>query len=273
MRLARFIPPVLMVILTAFVTPNSLAQLPPLKAQKAKPAEVILIASAANFSMAMKQLIAEFESQHNNAGRVKASYGSSGKIYAQIKHGAPFQLFFSADQEKPQALFNSGLTVGKPITYAVGALALWSNNAEFKQREQQKLQTGQFNKLALANPKLAPYGAAALEVLESLNLISTTRSKWVLGENVAQAYQFVASGNAELGFIALSQVIHNSHNDDYWALPRHLYKPIKQDLVVLKRGEHSQLVNAFLAFIKSDQGQRIIHSHGYTSLDTKEPSQ
>lgn len=227
-------------------------------------AEQTNIAVASNFTHTMKALIGEFEkiSEH----QIKASYGSSGKIYAQIKHGAPFQLFFSADQSKPLALYNEGLTTGKPFTYAFGALALWSSNTAFKNLELQKLQSGEFNKLSLANPKLAPYGIAAMEVLESLELLEPTRQKWVQGENIAQTYQFVGTGNADLGLVALSQVINNQaiNPSDFWPVPAKLYQPIRQDAVLLKRGKNNAAAKAFLQFISTKKSEEIIKSYGYT---------
>lgn len=235
-------------------------------------AESVHIAVASNFTHTMKELITAFEKQSPHT--IKASYGSSGKIYAQIKHGAPFDIFFSADQSKPALLFNQGLThKNKPFTYAFGALALWSNNPQFKGQDlKQKLQSGEFNKLALANPKLAPYGLAAIDVLDNLNLRETTKNKWVKGENIAQTYQFVASANADLGFIALSQVIQQQSRSDTWAIPSHLHTPIRQDAVLLNTQhpntmENRQAATEFLQFISGVKAQAIIQSYGYTTHD------
>ena len=237
-------------------------------------AEQANIAVASNFISTMKILIREFENTSDH--QIKASYGSSGKIYAQIQHGAPFQIFFSADQLKPLALFNEGLTVDKPFTYASGALALWSSNIDFKNQQLQKLQAGEFNKLSLANPKLAPYGIAAMEVLKELKLVEPTRKKWIQGENIAQTYQFVGTGNADLGFVALSQVIQQKSMDipNYWPVPANLYQPIRQDAVVLKLGKNNNAVWDFLHFMNSDQGQAIIKSYGYKTQENmlREPS-
>jgi molybdate transport system substrate-binding protein len=231
-------------------------------------AEQTNIAAASNFTHTMKVLIGEFEKTSEH--QIKASYGSSGKLYAQIKHGAPFQLLFSADQGKPLALYKEGLTIGKPFTYAFGALALWSSNTAFKNLELQKLQSGEFNKLSLANPKLAPYGIAAMEVLENLELLELTRQKWVQGENIAQTYQFVGTGNADLGFVALSQVINNQviNKSAYWQVPTKLYQPIRQDAVLLKRGKNNAAAKEFLLFIRSEKGQSIIKSYGYHTEDS-----
>jgi len=229
-------------------------------------ADTTHIAVASNFTGAMKELIHVFEKSSSH--KVKASYGSSGKIYAQIKHGAPFQIFFSADQAKPFALYQQGLTAEKPFTYAFGALALWSSHPDVQHNELTRLQANDFNKLSFANPKLAPYGIAAREVLENLNLIQATQKKWVQGENIAQAYQFVGSGNADLGFVALSQV---KNKTTYWSVPSKLYSPIRQDAVLLSSGpnmssgKNDTAANAFLQFVHSEQSQAIIESYGYTA--------
>jgi molybdate transport system substrate-binding protein len=226
-------------------------------------ADVVHIAVASNFTHPMKELITAFEKQ--SAHSIKASYGSSGKIYAQIKHGAPFDIFFSADEHKPALLFDQGLTHNQPFTYAFGALALWSNNQQLKGKDlKQKLQSGEFNKLALANPKLAPYGIAAMDVLEHLNLREATKHKWVKGENIAQTYQFVASANADLGFIALSQVIHQQSCSEIWRVPFHLYRPIRQDAVLLK---NKAAPAEFVQFLNLPTSQQIIQSYGYEIHD------
>lgn len=238
-------------------------------------AENVHIAVASNFTHTMKELITAFEQQSTHT--VKASYGSSGKIYAQIKHGAPFDIFFSADESKPAILFDEGLTYNKPFTYAFGALALWSNNPQFKGQDlKQKLQSGEFNKLAVANPKLAPYGIAAMDVLDNLNLREATKSKWVKGENIAQTYQFVATANADLGFIALSQVISqqksqaNNAPAGYWLVPSHLYTPIRQDAVLLKNAallKDKTAAAEFIQFLNLPSSQHIIQSYGYKTHD------
>jgi molybdate transport system substrate-binding protein len=227
-------------------------------------AENIHIAVASNFTAAMKSIVTAFE--EDTGHKVIVSYGSSGKIYAQIQHHAPFQLFLSADQSKPKALEEDGLTIpGSRFTYAIGALALWSAKVDFIDKEYRPLKQGRFDKLALANPKLAPYGVAALEVLEKLNLKSSTQTKWVQGENIAQTYQFVASGNAELGFVALSQIMDKGHvsTGSSWLIPHHLYNPIRQDAVLLKSAQHSAAAKTLLAYLRSDKAREIIHSYGY----------
>jgi molybdate transport system substrate-binding protein len=227
-------------------------------------AKPVHVAVAANFSNSMKSLVTEFEKTSDY--QIVLSFGSSGKFYAQIKQGAPYELFFSADQAKPDALQKDGLVIANSrFTYATGRLAVWSARPDFSNEIETNLKKGAFNKLALANPKLAPYGAATLEVLKYLSLLESTQSKWVRGENVAQTYQFVSSGNADLGFIALSQLLGTKKvkQDSYWLVPDYMHHPIKQDVVLLRSAEKSQGAKAFLDFIHSNKAQKIIAEYGY----------
>ena len=221
-------------------------------------------AVAANFTSAMKNIVTEFEAESNH--KVKVSYGSSGKIFAQIKNGAPFQVFLSADQVKPEALEKDGYTIpGSRFTYAIGALALWSAKPALVDEHYTALKTGSFNRVALANPKVAPYGAAAIDVLTALNLQEITKAKWVQGENIAQTYQFVATGNADLGFVALSQIMDKGHvaEGSTWIIPSDLYRPIRQDAVLLKKAEESAAAKAFMDYLRSEKVRAIIHNYGY----------
>ena len=227
-------------------------------------AEEIHAAVAANFTAPMKDIAAQYEEQSHHT--VILSFGSSGKIFAQIQNDAPYDIFLSADQEKPKALEKAGATVpGSRFTYAIGALALWSAKKDFLNNEFEPLRTGRFNKLALANPRLAPYGAAAVEVMEALNLKQATESKWVMGENIAQTYQFIVTGNADLGFVAMSQIIDKGKvkEGSAWIVPNELYSPIRQDAVLLKRAEDSVAAQDFLNYLKSEKALSIIHSYGY----------
>jgi molybdate transport system substrate-binding protein len=227
-------------------------------------AEDLNIAVAANFVSTFTELRASFE--QSSGHRLRVSAGSSGRFYAQIKNGAPFDLFFSADQTKPQRLEAEGLVVpGSRMTYAIGALALWSANPELVTDGAEVLRRGEFNKLALANPRLAPYGVAAVEVLTQLGLREATQGKWVQGENIAQTYQFVSTGNAELGFVALSQITTAGQPmpGSAWLIPAQLYQPIKQDVVLLRRGQASVAAQALLAYVQSAAAQEIIEAHGY----------
>jgi molybdate transport system substrate-binding protein len=169
-------------------------------------ADEVQVAVAANFTTPMQRIAAEFEKDTGH--KAQLSFGATGKFYAQIKNGAPFQVLLSADDETPAKLVGEGLAVqGSRFTYAIGKLVLWSAKPGYVDDKGEVLKKGQFHKLALANPKLAPYGAAAMEVLGKLGVLGAVQPKFVLGENIAQTWQFVGTGNAELGFVALSQVM------------------------------------------------------------------
>ncbi len=226
----------------------------------------LTIAVASNFTRAMDALITDFEA--GSGHKVSVSYGSSGRLYAQIVNGAPFQLFFSADQAKPEALEQAGQTVpGSRFTYARGALVLWSVNPDFDLAQGKRLRNQQINPLAIANPRLAPYGAAAMQVLQALNLRDAYRDKLVMGENINQAFQFVNTGNAQAGFVALSQVSESGiiQQGSGWIVPENLYEPIRQDAVLLKRGSENPAALAFLEFMGSHEAMAIIKSYGYSA--------
>lgn len=227
-------------------------------------ADDILIAVASNFTAPMAELVERFEQDSGHS--VEVAFGSSGRFFAQISNGAPFQLFFSADQEKPIELEKSGLALADTrFTYAIGRLVLWSSDEELLRENTEALYGTGFNRLALANPRLAPYGQAALEVLQELNLVERTQQRWVLGENIAQTFQFVETGNADLGFVALSQVSQRGeiHRGSGWVMPGNLYTPIRQDVVLLKRGEFCQACRELLSFVQSIQSRQVIESYGY----------
>ena len=226
--------------------------------------EQLSVAVASNFTATMRQLGAEFEKESGH--NLNVSYGSSGKFYAQIIHGAPFQVFLSADQTKPEALITVGFVAPENrVTYAVGALALWSSKSGLVDGNGEILRSGSFDKLALANPLLAPYGAAALDVLRYLSIEESTRRSWVKGENIAQTYQFVSTGNADLGFVALSQIMDNGElkSGSAWIVPPELYRAIKQDAVLLKTAKDSAAAKEFMAFLISEKAKTIIRSFGY----------
>lgn len=228
--------------------------------------ESALIAVATNFTPTMTSIVDAFQQDSKHTLRV--SFASSGKLYAQIKNGAPFDLLMSADQAIPKRLIQEGRAIkNSQRTYAEGKLILWSMTENLVDNQGEILSSTHFNKLALANPKLAPYGLAATEVLEHLNLTRATRSKWVQGENIGQAYQFVRSGNAEIGFIALSQIQFDTHilEGSYWRIPESLYTPIKQDLVVLNKGENNQAISDFLHYLASPKIQTLIQGYGYNT--------
>ncbi len=227
-------------------------------------AEEILVAVASNFSAPMAEIVSRFEAESGH--EVNVALGSSGRFFAQISNGAPFQVFLSADQDKPLRLEQAALTVpGSRFTYARGRLVLWSADEELLEDSTEILYTDDFERLALANPRLAPYGQAALEVLQELNLVERTQERWVMGENIAQTFQFVETGNAELGFVALSQV---SGADGLiigsgWVLPGNLYSPIRQDAVLLREGEDCAACRDFLQFLQSVQVRGLMESYGY----------
>lgn len=230
-------------------------------------ADEVTIAVASNFTAPMQAIAARYEATSNH--KIKMAFGSSGKIYAQIRHGAPFDAFFSADQEKPARLISEGLAeTDSRITYAEGKLVLWSTHSDLVDNSGTILKTTRFNKLALANPKLAPYGAAAQQVLQNMHLDADTRSRWVQGENISQTYQFAASGNADLGFVALSQVMRNGEIVDgsAWIVPQSLYTPIKQDAIVLKRAADNPALAEFWAFIQGPQARAIMAAYGYSAV-------
>ncbi len=224
-------------------------------------ADEVRVAVAANFTATMNALAAKFEAKSGH--KVTVSFGSSGKFYTQIVNGAPFDLFLSADQARPQQLMLDGQAVaGSEFTYAQGRLALWSTKPGFVDTEGTVLNSETFKRLAIANPKTAPYGAAAVEVLQDLGLYELLTPRLVEGENIAQTYQFVATGNAELGFVALSQVRARPEGS-WWEVPQDHYTPIRQDAVLLKGAAGKTAAKALLAFLHSPEAKKIIGDSGY----------
>ena len=226
-------------------------------------AEELTLAVAANFTAPMKLLAAEFEKDSGH--KVVASYGSTGKFYAQIKNGAPFQILLAADEEIPAKLVKENVGVGgSQFTYAVGKLVLWSAKPGLVDSAGAVLKKGDFAHLALADPKLAPYGAAGLETLKALGIYEALQPKVVTAENITQAFQFVSSGNAELGFVALSQVLKDGRIEgSSWLVPENLYTQIRQDAVILEPGKGRAAVEALMKFLKGDKAKAIIKSFGY----------
>ena len=226
-------------------------------------AEEITLAVAANFTVPMKLLAAEFEKDSGH--KVVASYGATGKFYAQIKNGAPFQILLAADDEIPAKLVKENVGVGgSQFTYAVGKLVLWSAKPGLVDSAGAILKQGDFAHLALADPKLAPYGAAGLETLKALGIYEALQPKLVTAENITQAFQFVSSGNAELGFVALSQVLKDGRIEgSSWQVPGNLYTQLRQDAVILEPGKGKAAVEALMKFLKGDKAKAIIKSFGY----------
>lgn len=229
------------------------------------PPKSIHIAVATNFTAPMKQIAAEFEK--DTGQRLILSFASSGKLFAQIKNGASFELFLSADTAKPVALIKAGLAVeASQFTYAQGSLVLWSPNTDLITSNLPAiLQSSQFSYLAIANPRHAPYGQAAVETLRQLKLYDKVSSKLVQGENIAQTYQFVQTGNAQLGFIALSQIMSEGKikSGSFWLVPEEMHAPIQQNAVLLKSAEHNPQALALLTYLKSAKVKAIIQSYGY----------
>ncbi|MEM6851772.1 MAG: molybdate ABC transporter substrate-binding protein [Pseudomonadota bacterium] len=224
-------------------------------------ADEAAIAVAANFRLTLERLQATFEDASPHT--LQVSSGSTGKIYAQIRHGAPYDVFLSADQDHPLRLETEGRAVaGSRFTYASGVLALWAPGGG---DPLERLRAGDFRRLALANPSLAPYGAAAAQTLAGLAPGETTQQKIVLGENVGQAFAFVRSGAADLGFVAYSQVLATpvSQRGAYWRAPPSAHRPIRQDAVVLKRGAGNAAADAFVTFLKGERARAIIVDAGY----------
>ena len=224
----------------------------------------IQVAVAANFAEPMKTIAEEFQKAAGH--RALLSLGSTGKFYAQIVNGAPFDVFLAADVETPARIEREGLAIsGSRFTYAIGRLALWSANPNFVDDRGEVLKKGQFNHIALAAPKLAPYGAAAVEVLEKLGLGVALRPKFVQGENIAQTHQFVATGNAQLGFVALSQVYLDGKlkSGSGWIVPAEFHAPLRQDAVILSRAANNPAAPALIRFLKGARARAIIESHGY----------
>ncbi|MDA0687925.1 MAG: molybdate ABC transporter substrate-binding protein [Proteobacteria bacterium] len=228
-------------------------------------AEEILVAVASNFAEPMAQIIAEFEA--GTGHRIEMAIGSSGRFYAQIVNGAPFQIFFSADQDKVAQLAVNGLIVpDTEFTYAVGRLVLWSAAENSDLVDLDRLADSSFQRLAIANPRVAPYGAAAVEVLQSVGISPLNDQRIVQGENIAQAFQFVDTGNAELGLVALSQVYRDGRlvKGSSQIVSQDLHQPIRQDAVLLARAAECGACRQFLDFVASETGQRIMQSFGYS---------
>lgn len=227
-------------------------------------ADEVQVAVAANFTAPMQKIAAEFE--RDSGHKATLAFGATGKLFAQIANGAPFDVLLSADEEAPARLEKEGLAVaGSCFTYARGRLALWSAQPYKVDDKGEVLKRGGFRHLALANPKTAPYGAAAVEVMGKLGVLPGLQAKFVQGENIAQTYQFVASGNAEIGFVALSQIWKDGKiaTGSAWIVPPDLHKAIRQDAALLARGRDKPAARALLAYLKGDKARAIVKTYGY----------
>lgn len=221
-------------------------------------AETVSVAVAANFTKVAEELAPLFKAETGHD--VSYSFGATGQLYTQISQGAPFEVLLAADDERPGKAVSEGLGVeGTVFTYAIGALALYSTTLDVSDGKA-VLEAGAFNKLAIADPAAAPYGRAATEAIAALGLAEAITPKLVTGENISQTLQFIESGNAELGFVAASQVVGKS---SVWMVPAELFEPIRQDAVLLKTGEANPAATAYLDFLKSDAAVAVIQAAGY----------
>lgn len=228
-------------------------------------ADEVSVAVAANFTEPMKKIGAEFEKTTGH--KLSLAFGSTGKFYSQIKAGAPFEVLVAADDETPVKLEQEGAAVkGSHFTYAIGKLVLWSVKDAVVDAKGEVLKKGAFEHIAVANPKLAPYGAAGLETLKALGAYDAAAPKIVQAENISQAYQFVATGNALIGFVALSQVIGEDgkvKSGSMWLVPEKFYTQIRQDVVLLDKGKDKPAAAALLKFLKSPFAAKVIATYGY----------
>ena len=226
-------------------------------------ADEVSIAVAANFTAPMQKIAAEFEKDTGH--KINAAFGSTGKFYAQIKNGAPFEVLLTADDETPTRLVAENAAVaGTQFTYAIGKLVLWSAKPAVVDAAGEVLKKGDFEHIALADPKLAPYGAAAIEAMKALGVYDALAPKVVTAENITQSYQFISTGNAQLGFVALSQVLKDGKIEgSSWLVPAKLYQQIRQDAVILENGRGKAAAEALMKFLKGDKAKAIIKSYGY----------
>ncbi|MCS6305769.1 MAG: molybdate ABC transporter substrate-binding protein [Nitrospira sp.] len=226
-------------------------------------AEQMLVAVAANFIPPFREIALEFEKSTGH--QLKVVGGSSGNFYTQIKNGAPFDVFFSADNERPKKLEDEGLGVKDTrFTYATGRLVLWSANADLIKGEE-TVRSKNFKRLAMANPKTAPYGVAAMQALQKLELWESVQPHIVMGESIGQTMGFIESGNAQLGFVALSQIMDPKikGKGSRWDVPTNLHEPIQQDVILLTKGKDNAGAKALLEFIAGPQSKTIIERYGY----------
>lgn len=227
-------------------------------------ADEVQIAVAANFTASSKLIAESFEKETGH--KAQLAFGATGKFYAQIKNGAPFEVLLSADDETPARLEREGAAVaGTRFTYATGRLVLWSAKPGYVDDKGEVLRKGDFKHVSIANPKLAPYGLAAMEVVSALKLADAIQPKIVQAENIAQAHQFIVSGNAEIGFIALSQVSRDGRipEGSAWLVPANLHQPIRQDAVILEKGRGKPAAEAWMKYLRGDKARAVIKSFGY----------
>jgi molybdate transport system substrate-binding protein len=225
----------------------------------------VQVAVAANFTAPFQRLATTFAEETGH--QAKASFGATGHFYAQIRNGAPYEVLLAADERTPALLEQEGHALaGTRFTYAIGALALWSAEAGYVDAQGAVLERDDFQHLALANPRTAPYGLAATQVIDRLGLTQALRGKLVEGQNITQTYQFVSSGNARLGFVALSQVYQNGRisSGSAWVVPTELYDPIRQDALILAKGKDNPAAAALVEFLKGPKARALIEAYGYS---------
>ena len=227
-------------------------------------ADEVQVAVAANFTAPIQAIASDFEKDTGH--KLIAAYGATGQFYTQIKNGAPFEVFLAADDSTPEKLEKEGdIVPGSRFTYAVGTLALWSAKDGYIDGTDKTLIGNQYKHLSIANPKAAPYGLAATQVLAKLDLTDKVKNKIVEGQNITQAYQFVSTGNAELGFVALSQIYKDGKvtSGSAWIVPAELHDPIKQDAVILNKGKDNPAAKALVDYLKGPKAAAVIKSYGY----------
>ena len=251
LRVSRFAPACLTSLLAIFAFGSAQA-------------DEVQVAVAANFTAPIQAIAADFEKDTGH--KLVASFGATGQFYTQIKNGAPFEVFLSADDSTPKKLEAEGDSVkGSRFTYAVGTLALWSAKEGYVDAKGDVLKKNEYQHLSIANPKAAPYGLAATQVLAREGLTDKVKDKIVEGQNITQAYQFVSTGNAELGFVALSQIFKDGKitSGSAWIVPASLHDPIKQDAVILNKGKDNPAARALVDYLKGPKAAAVIKSYGY----------
>jgi molybdate transport system substrate-binding protein len=224
----------------------------------------IKVAVASNFANVLKEIAVEF--QKDTSHQLAITPGATGKFYAQISNGAPFDVFLSADDETSRKLAQEGKAIAaSQFTYAIGRLALWSPNPEMVDKNADILKTDKFKFIAIANAKVAPYGRAAVQAMQKLGVLSTIEPRVVQGESITQTHQFVTTGNAQLGFVALSQVWENNRikSGSGWIIPEEMHEQLRQDIVLLNPGKDSSAATALVNYLKSDKAKKIIERYGY----------
>ena len=224
----------------------------------------IKVAVASNFANVLKEVAIEF--QKDTGHQLAITPGATGKFYAQISNGAPFDVFLSADDETPRKLAQEGKAIASSqFTYAIGRLALWSPNPEMIDKTADILKTDKFKFIAIANAKVAPYGQAAVQTMQKLGVLTKIEPRVVQGESISQTYQFVSTGNAQLGFVAMSQIVENGKikMGSAWIVPEEMHEQLKQDAVVLQSCKHMSACQALIDYLKSEKAKKLMASYGY----------